>query len=181
MLKMTNENERVQFFKSKVEEHFSEEYNILMGDFNCTLNDTDRCGGVQRKEVGRTDLEALMKRHELYDVYRKRHPEGNSFTYFKPNSTIRSRIDFIMLNEIMDVWVQDIRMLTAVFSDHNAVKVRLKIGDEARGAGRWKMSKNVITSKLFKETFTSYWKTWRDCKDEFRSKSAWCSQNQRRR
>ena len=171
-------NERVKFFRSTVEEHIdNEEHTILLGDFNCTLHDVERYGDVKRKEVGREELEALMKRQKLSDVYRKRHPDSTSFTYFKPNSSIRSRIDFILLSEIMDVWVQDVRIITSVRSDHNAVKVKLKMVDEARGAGRWKMSKKVIESNLFKETFKQYWTSWKECKDQFANRRVWWSES----
>jgi exonuclease III len=81
-----NDNERVKYFKSKIENHMDpEQYNILLGDFNCTLKDEDRSGNLNRKEVGRDELVSLMKRQQLYDVFCKRHPDSVEYTYFKPN------------------------------------------------------------------------------------------------
>ena len=169
-----NDNERIAFFKSTLEEHFNAEHNVLLGDFNCTLRYHDRSnGGGSRKEKGRAELEGLMKRKQLFDVYSRRYPKSTEFTYFKPNSTVRSRIDFVMLDEMMDTWVQEVVTAAAVFSDHNAVKVKLTICEHEKGPGRWKMSKRVIESDLFNETFTEFWLEWSKRKGQFESKKMW--------
>ncbi len=169
------ENERKAFFKSDLEDHMdSEQYNVLLGDFNCTLEDVDRShlnnGGI---EVGRAELSEFMKKKQLFDVYRRRNPRKKEFTYFKPNSTVRSRIDCVMLDEMMDPWVYHVQTQTAVFSDHNAVIVKLKVGDQQRGPGRWKMSARIIESRLFSDTFSEFWQSWSTCKDQFSSKRMW--------
>ncbi len=169
-----NDNERVKYFKSKIENHMDpEKYNILLGDFNCTLKDEDRSGNLNRKEVGREELISLMKRQQLYDVFCKRHPDSVEYTYFKPNSSVRSRIDFILPSEIMDRWVQEVGTIPAVFSDHNVVYIRLRINEETKGQGRWKMSKKVIESELFRETFTHFWNEWTQSKDMYENNLIW--------
>lgn len=130
-----NAKKRVQFFKSEIDNHMVEEqYNIVRGDFNCTLNENDRCGeNVGRKEVGRDELVTFMKRYQLHDVYSRRNLNSVQFTYFKPNSSVKSRIDFVLANEIMDMWIQEVEILPAVFADHNAVYVKMKMTEETKG------------------------------------------------
>ena len=48
------------------------------------------------------------------------------------------------------------------FSDHDGVCVQFKLSQVERGPGVWKMNCNVIKSLLFKNTFESFWKKWKE-------------------
>lgn len=171
-----NKDTEKTIFYPEIEEHMdSEHYNIVLGDFNCTLNDMDRSPGDthRRSEVGRGELKEFTKKKKIYDPYRRRNPSKSEFTYFKPNSNIKSRIDLVLIDESIDPWVKEIKTRTAIFSDHNAVTAKLNISDTERGPGRWKMSAR-IQSTLFKETFRNFWESHiTTTKDEFASKKMW--------
>ena len=88
------EQERKEFIKTEIELHATDSGgNVIVGDFNCTLNNIDRVGSTARFEYGREELVDLMRRLNLTDAFRERFPNKLEFTYFKPNSTIKSRID----------------------------------------------------------------------------------------
>ena len=47
------------------------------------------------------------------------------------------------------------------FSDHDGVKITLKIKLVERGPGCWKMNNNTITTSIFKNTFRICWGKWK--------------------
>ena len=56
------------------------------------------------------------------------------------------------------------------FNDHDGVTVSLKTNEAERGPGVWKMNNNVIKSKLFKETFETFWEYWKEKINQFKDK-----------
>ena len=116
--------------------------NIILGDFNCTMSNIDRSNHQANNiEYGRQELLKLIEKNGLVDVYRKRYPKKQVFTYFKPNSNVKSRIDMSFLSESLYPWVTDVGTVPATFSDHHAIHVKLNVCKEERGDGRWIMNK----------------------------------------
>ena len=65
---------------------------ILYGDWNITLNRTDKLGGLQWKATsGRNTLVDLMEELNLTDVYRELYPKSKSFTYVSKSLNLKSR------------------------------------------------------------------------------------------
>lgn len=156
-----NDQERKKFIQNEIESHVTKEgKNILVGDFNCTLGILDRIGNVNRIEQGREELVNLMSRLNLVDVFREIFPNKREYTYFKPNSQTKSRIDNCLVTHNLYQWAREVGTKPASFSDHNAVYIQLNIGQVEKGKGRWKMNKQVIMSDLFRDTFTHFWRTW---------------------
>ena len=55
---------------------------IVGGDWNCTLHKNDKKGGVPwRPNNYRNCILITMDALELQDIYRKRHPKLNKYTY----------------------------------------------------------------------------------------------------
>ena len=65
---------------------------ILYGDWNITLNRTDKLGGLPWKATsGRNTLVDLMEELNLTDVYRELYPKSKSFTYVSKSLNLKSR------------------------------------------------------------------------------------------
>ncbi len=176
------ELERKIFIEKEIVKNMENGQNIIVGDFNCTMNDRDRCHNQGNNvntqcEHGRRELSQLMVTNGLIDVYRRRFPHKKVFTYFKPNSPIKSRIDLCLLSEGLYPWVTDTGTIPATFSDHHAIFVNLNVCKEERGSGRWIMNKKVIRSKMFQETFVTFWRDWTKKKNDFSSKLQWWAES----
>ena len=178
-----NDAERKHFLKNIVSTFLLRDMqNFLAGDFNCTLYDEDRHDSANNikqthsKEIGRYELENIMNEYEMCETYSRWKPEKRNFTYFKPNSIVRSRIDFIITSNYMYPWVTEAGTKVASFSDHNATYVKFNVSNEEKGPGRWKMNSSVIKSKLFGDTFQSFWDEWILQKEKYDNILDWWSE-----
>lgn len=81
---------QIQFLRdlsNNVINHYANENIIRVGDFNCTLRDTDKCGGCptsHKKGVIR-EFNALLNIHYFVDVWRQEHIDIPGFTWCNPN------------------------------------------------------------------------------------------------
>ena len=68
---------------------------MVVGDFNCTLNThLDRNPIPLRDDIGKNEFENFIQRFGLDDIYRKRNPKANRYTFKRVNS--HSQIDYIL-------------------------------------------------------------------------------------
>lgn len=122
-----NEAERKRFYNETVVRGClgPEHPVILGGDFNCTLKDRYRRNCTATKEVGREEVQRLMHVFRLEDPYDKKYPDKTMYTYFKPHSTIASRIDYLLTCKTLAPFVQKVgctmcfvRSLGHIFADN---------------------------------------------------------------
>ena len=178
-----NKIERRTFFDKAVSKFLSQDIeNMLAGD--CTLYDKDRHkqkpNSRKTTETGKLEIINLKADYEMCDIYSKWKPKNRNFTYFNPHSVVRSRIDFIITSNYMYPWVTDSGTNITSFSDHYAAYVMFNMSSEDRGPGRWKMNSNVIKSKLFSDTFNSFWTEWTTTKNSYNSLLDWWSETKNR-
>ena len=90
-----NEAARVKFFvdlQAIVQDDIDAEI-IMGGDFNCTMNSIeDRYNCSSKNDVGQVDLHYLCNLFDLEDIWRRRHPDTQEFTWFGRDK--KSRLDF---------------------------------------------------------------------------------------
>ena len=141
------------------------------GDFNCTLYDTDRLNCIGSNDLGRIDLQKIIRDFQLEDVYKRRYPLSNTFSFRRGNKA--SRLDYWLISKTLDNTVDEVKYEPCLFSDHYLVKIRINTSEIEQGGGVWKMNVSVLTSDLFKVSFESMWKRWRSQKDTCSSLSEW--------
>ena len=118
-------------------------------------------------------LSILLQQNNLVDIYRYHHPETASYTYFKCNSQIASRIDMFLLSEALTPYITKHSQIPCGFSDHYAIAIDIHIDEVKKGKGRWIMNDEVISSALFKNTFELFWRKWADSIDRWDDKAMW--------
>jgi hypothetical protein len=104
-------------------------------------------------DIGKIELQNLITRYDLYDAWRKLHPNKKRYSFQRGNS--KSRIDFILCSNGLCSKVFDTNIKHFPFSDHDLVSTKLKLDDIERGPGIWAMNFNTITSELFTKAFNT--------------------------
>ena len=98
---------------------------IIGGDWNVTLQAIDKQGGIQWKPTayrGR-QITAMMEELDLIDVFRKKYPDKNNFTYESVARKLKSRIDFFLVAKSIASQVVEVGTKTSKAPDHKAVKL----------------------------------------------------------
>ncbi|CAC5383636.1 E3.1.11.2 [Mytilus coruscus] len=121
-------------------------YNILVGDFNCTLDKTiDRNPSHSLDDIGTKELLFLLSQYDLTDIWRDRYPKDKRYTFQRGNS--KSRIDYIFCDKSLSNKVYNVGISHCPFSDHDLVSFKLKLDEIQRGPGIWIMNINTIKVK----------------------------------
>ena len=128
-----------------------------------------------------------MKKYNLTDVWRIKHPHEKQFTWRRKNGIERSRIDFWLLEEnaLPLVYTSDIRPVQIKATDHLAISLKLQFADK-RGPGFWKFNNSLLKGETYtniinnlidtiidkykNETITNQ-SLWELCKYEIRDRS----------
>jgi exonuclease III len=97
---------------------------IMAGDFNCTLSPRyDRVSRVEKSPVVARRLAAIVRRHDLCDVWREKRGREEGFTYHSPaDPGIASRLDRFYVERHALASVRTVSLLPS-FSDHYAVTI----------------------------------------------------------
>ena len=171
-------SDRKQFFDSFQNISYNHEddsiyhYNNVLGDFNCILDKKiDRYPNRRTDDIGKIELQNLITRYDLYDAWRKIHPNKKRYSFQRGNA--KSRIDFILCSNGLSSKVFDTNIKHFPFSDHDSVSTKLKLDDIERGPGIWAMNFNTITSELFTKAFNTWWGKWKNEIERFRNIQEW--------
>ena len=173
-----NEYERVCFINNMKTLIVDDVDVIIGGDFNCVLNNTlDRLNCRDKVDIGQIDIQHLMDQCDLEDVFRRRFPDKNVFSWRGRNKA--SRIDYWLISRSLDNMVNDVGYKIFPFSDHDAIHMSYRTTDLKYGKGLWKMNTSVIMSELFRNTFTAMWSEWKARKDDFSDIKLWWDMGKR--
>lgn len=132
--------ERVLFFNNIMEIMPHSTSLIIMGDFNNTLADIDRCGKTAHKyDQSYKALTDMMNEHNVVDVWRKRNERKKIFSrkVIRENLLVQSRIDFILITKILCVYVRNIFYVETTMSDHSMIVMNFNTDVSERGPGVW--------------------------------------------
>lgn len=135
----------------------------LCGDFNCVHDPTidKNTGYTTSGMIGTDDINNILKRSELCDIWRLQHPKDRIFTWHNNDYSLRSRLDRIYIPlYVASSAITHIR--ACPFSDHAVAEVIFYPDKNRRGKGVWKLNASILKDKLYCEEiicFTQYWKT----------------------
>ena len=136
-------------FYEKVRECFLEfdnDYFILCGDFNVTLNqalDTHNYSHVNNPKAREKVLE-IMSDLQLVDYYRVLNPDKKVFTWKRKNPLKQGRLDYILISDNFTNVVENIYIKSGYRSDHSAVVIEFKLNTFERGRGLWKFNNDLL-------------------------------------
>ena len=177
--------DRKQFFKKlsrKIEQETNNNMCIMIGgDFNCTLNiHKDRSNQRKYPDVGQKELNDVIKKHNLEDIWKRRNPETKEFTWDGgENRGNKSRIDFWLTSKTSDPYIMESRNVEAPYSDHSLVEITLKNSQAQRGPGVWMMNVEVLKSPIFDRCFKELWQHAINNKERFTDPKIWWNNTKR--
>jgi hypothetical protein len=130
--------------------------NMVVGDFNCVFNQTDRTGQFNNSKA----LDGLVRGFDLHDMWRA-NPLRTVFAHYSPMGA--SRTDRIYTTRNTSEKKIGVETVAAVFTDHLAVVLRLSVDVPIlrRGKGFWKMNTSILSEEAFKERLRQKWAIWR--------------------
>ena len=126
---------------------------IIAGDWNTTLKQTDKYGGIPWKETAyRNSIIDLMEELGLQDIYRKLHPNAKSFTYETKKLKSKSRIDFFLVSNSIVSEVKRAEIRSSVAPDHKAIFLGIEVRSGLeRGPGSWKFNNTLLDDENYKD------------------------------
>ena len=168
-----NVNERKDFYKYIINYLSNTNNNTyILGDFNCTISaQKDRYPSNNSEDGANYELTNLISTHDMFDVWRKRNPDKNQYTFKRGNS--QSRIDMILAPNNKDCDISKADISKCIYSDHSVVSISITIEDIVMGPGTWKMNIKTIQSEQFKDTFQTFWAYWKGEIDKFDCITEW--------
>uniref|UniRef100_A0A8C0RN13 RNA-directed DNA polymerase n=1 Tax=Canis lupus familiaris TaxID=9615 RepID=A0A8C0RN13_CANLF len=97
---------------------------LILGDFNLALSTLDRSSKHNISKETRA-LNDTLDQMDFTDIYRTLHPNATEYTFFSSAHGTFSRIHHILGHKLGLNRYQKIRIVSCIFSDHNALKLEL--------------------------------------------------------
>ena len=132
---------------------------IIAGDWNTTLNQIDKRGGLPWKPKRyRNALIDLMEEVNLIDIYRQLYPSSKSFTFESRPLNLKSRIDFFLISRPLSSDVKNAEIRVSIAPDHKSIFLNIEIKSEfQRGLGLWKFNNSLLEDENYKELIAFYY------------------------
>ncbi len=133
------EKDRSEFFK-KVNKWINQysinvDNNIIVGDFNCCLNNQDRSPQTHLNDKSRKCLKKICKNLKIIDCWNKIHSGLAGYTYFDRVNNTKSRLDYIFTSEKLTLELSNIQLKKAIKGDHLAIFATFRQTIKKRGKG----------------------------------------------
>ncbi len=127
---------------------------IFGGDFNMVMDEWhDRSPSKYMRHHYNPILLDFCSVIKLIDVWRTKNPGIQVFTWFKPNGSVKSRLDFSLVSEFKSGLESDSIVSAAPLTDHCMVKLILRPAKVyQRRKGYWKFNSNLLHSEPFCHT-----------------------------
>ena len=110
---------------------------IVEGDWNCTLSNKDKLGGIAwAPTIYRNLVLASKDMFKIKDIQRARHPKLDKFAYESKAKGMKSRIDFFLMTKNLTKSVKKTEIYPSIAPDHNAIYISLScVNETPRGPG----------------------------------------------
>ena len=120
---------------------------IIVGDFNCVENASDKHGGVFSQAKDLIDFRTQFK---LIDIWRKLHGRQTECTWFNLDKSIGTRLDKFLIDPDLSANATTCEIIPFVLSDHDSVHVSLDLHDiYTGGPGIWRLNLDLLKDELF--------------------------------
>jgi len=141
---------------------------IIGGDFNCVINPADTSGSFQNSRA----LTDMIRGLHLDDTWKQ---DRNKPVYTHYFTTGTSRLDRIYVARNVTPAITGIDIWPAAFTDHNAVMLRLMLGERRVGwcQMRWKMDPTMLRDEGLLSQLRQQWSGWKSKKPWFPNVNIW--------
>ena len=133
---------------------------IVCGDFNCSFERYDKSTddfncSFERYDKSTAKLKCIFRKLNLVDIWSEKHKDLQGYTWCDASNTPKSRIDFVFISKdfVYDIDKILIRRIPGThsngtrMSDHRLLKFILKISENTRGPGYWKLNVSHIENE----------------------------------
>ena len=162
-----NENQQLVFY-SELEECISSlklPDNTLIiwgGDFNCHLTNLDAYGGrgtFKRKSVNK--IESIIYENDLCDIWRLKNENLCQFTWRFLNPLIQRQLDYFLVSNCLQPFVNSCKICNAVSTDHSAVILSIsELSKSEKGPSHWRLNTSLLKDKQYVATVMSNLPLW---------------------
>lgn len=127
---------------------------LVGGDFNCVQNRKLDTRGISHINIRKRNLSCFQHLFNLIDVWRKQNPDKRQFTWRQVSLKMFSRLDYWLVpaDFMHRVYSTDIR--PALKCDHNAVSLTIKVHEQKRGKGIWKLNCSLLEDETYRTNVT---------------------------
>lgn len=138
---------------------------VLGGDFNMILDHNLDCWSPRNSAAVNKNLKAFMQKFNLIDVWRHQHYNTNAFTWSNRNATRKSRLDFWLVSNNLNIDKILVNIITTPLTDHNAVSIFIPLHSASTKIYRnayWKLNSSLLKHEAvklgIKRIIAEYWK-----------------------
>ena len=131
----------------------------------------DRKPPSNYQDQAHPEINQLIQQCNLDDIFRKRFPTKQLFTFTRGSS--KSRIDLFLTSKLLDSNIRATSIVHFPFSDHDALKLNIDFSQTAKGSGIWKMNVQTIQSSIFRECIESLWPIWASKMELYDNPTVW--------
>uniref|UniRef100_A0A3B3CA37 Reverse transcriptase domain-containing protein n=1 Tax=Oryzias melastigma TaxID=30732 RepID=A0A3B3CA37_ORYME len=110
------------------------------------------------------ELKNICNRLDLIDIWRHKHPDKQTYTWSNKDRSQCSRIDFWLISSDIENKVDSVEIIPNVFSDHNTVSIKIKMGNNVPkcNVDYWKFNNSLLNNEEFtdgvEKLIDRYWK-----------------------
>lgn len=166
-----NKTERENFYTNTLAYHIRNLNNniIIGGDFNCVLDKIDIKGEFNHSHA----LSTLVKDLHFTDIWRSKHPNLTSYTFYRGNSA--SRIDRFYATESFKQHLKTCTIVPCPISDHCMLYMETPLVNThiTYGRGFWKLNISHLLLTEYKEQFIKKWEYWKKKKNTYTNILSW--------
>jgi hypothetical protein len=140
---------------------------LFVGDFNCTLQNTD-CTGTPSTSRALRNLIAGMHLHDTWNAS----TETRTYTHY--TVTGATRLDRIYVTDDLLRKKKSIEIRAAAFTDHLAVISHTKCPmDTTMGQGSWRLNMMLLRDRYTVDPLKDEWTKWKGSKERYPSPVIW--------
>ena len=85
----------------------------------------------------------------LLDCWRELNAEKQSFTWTRPNSNKRARLDYFLISENLFSDIDDVNILPGYRTDPSLILLSLKFNKFSRGRSFWKFNNSLLRDRTY--------------------------------
>ena len=117
-------------------EKYESNFMLYAGDWNIALKQEDLYNYMARRNIksNKVILDKIREKR-LLDIWRIQNEDEKKFTWGTKEPIKRARLDYFLLNEEFLYFNPTAEIIPAYRSDHNFIKLKFKISQNAKGRG----------------------------------------------
>ncbi len=93
-------------------------------------------------------IEGFIRDNSLVDIWRTQNPRKKQYSWYKPNGTAKSRIDYWLVADMLEEFISEVLISKAPLTDHCITELTLNSSSrKKKNKGYWKFNYNLLKHK----------------------------------